>query len=99
MSFNPKYLELNKIKLGGMHKKEESNISFKDSLDKYIPAYFHFLDGLLNPDYGYTKDKLLEFLYNNNDFLIPEHISDICYLDFYHDNDKINLIILIKHHT
>jgi len=59
-----------------------SNISLNNSLKNYLPAFFHFLNGLLNPKYGYTKDELLKFLYNNNDFLIPEHIFDICYLDF-----------------
>jgi hypothetical protein len=66
-------------------------ISFKDSIENYLPIYFYFLDGFLNPDHGYNKNKILNFLYNNNNFLIPIEISDICYLNFNYNNNNIEL--------
>lgn len=59
-----------------------SIISFQNSFNNYLPIYFHFLDGLLNPNQLYSSNQLLQFLYNNHDFLIPKQVSDICYLDF-----------------
>jgi hypothetical protein len=69
------------------------NISFHDSIENYLPVYFHFLDGFLNPNYGYKKNKLLNFLKNNKDNLIPQNISEIYYLDFNYDytTESINL--------
>ena len=69
------------------------NISFYDSFENYLPIYFHFLDGFLNPSYGYKKDKLLNFLYKNNNNLIPQNNPNIYYLNFSYnyDTDMINL--------
>ena len=57
------------------------NILFKDSLEEYLPIYFHFLDGFLNPDYGSSSEQTLNFILKNNNFLIPNG-KPITYLTF-----------------
>jgi hypothetical protein len=44
-------------------------ISFKDSLKDYLPIYFHFLDGFLNPNVGSTSEQTLNFIHKNKNFL------------------------------
>ena len=61
MSFNPKYLELNKIKSGGMHKKEETNISFKLRISRVSSIV-----ELYNAHRGKTNDELRELILRQN---------------------------------
>lgn len=63
---------------------------FDDSLKYYLPVYYHFLDGFLDPIYGYTLEKTLSFLYNNN-ILIPQDINEIYFKKYEFKNDLIIL--------
>ena len=42
-----------------------SNITFNESLEKYKPIYYHFLDGYIDPNIGYTQDKIYSFILNH----------------------------------
>jgi len=56
------------------------NITFRESLDIYRPIYFHFLDGQIDPNIGFDKDRKINFIINNN--IITE------------SNNKINLMTI-----
>ena len=72
------------------------SITFKDSLTDYLAIYFHFLDGFLNPNYGYTNIQLFNFLKKNNSFLIPENVQEIYFLSSKLETMKDKIEIELK---
>jgi len=56
------------------------DISFENSLKEYMPIYYYFLDGYINPNVMYSSDKIYNFILNNN-------ITPIC-----NDNTMITFL-------
>ena len=62
-------------------------INYKDSLDNYMPIYYHFLDGYINKDVGYNKNKIYDFILKNN--ILPN--NKITLLNYYINDNKLRL--------
>jgi hypothetical protein len=63
-------------------------ISFLDSLDKYMPIYYHFLDGYINKNVGFNIDKIYDLILGNNILHKPNGITLLKYTI---NNNIINL--------
>jgi hypothetical protein len=61
--------------------------TFFDSLIDQRPIYYHFLDGYINPNYGNSIIKSLDFIKSNN-YLLPS--KDIKFINFNNKNIFIN---------
>ena len=38
------------------------SITFKKSLEDFMPIYYHFLDGYIDPEIGFTTPKVINFV-------------------------------------
>ena len=50
-------------------------ITFRDSIDNYLPVYYHFLDGYINKNVGYLPDKIYNFIKNNYKNFTDDNLS------------------------
>ena len=74
-----------------------SIITFKKSIDNYLPIYYHFLDGYINPNIGFDKDKVYSFITNHQ--ILPSTLDDsnkfITLLDYTINKTSIILIFTV----
>jgi hypothetical protein len=70
-----------------------SNITFDDSLEKYKPVYFHFLDGFINPNVGDNIYNIKNFIKKYN--LVTEDIN-ILEIENYSESKKKYIKLILR---
>ena len=68
-----------------------TNITFNDSINSYLPIYYHFLDGYISENIGYDTSRIQKFIKNVRHTLLPIGSNNINILFVSLDNNTFTI--------